>query len=233
MFWPAVFGGLAKLGEIEVWVILLGYGAVMLAFLGLVAKLSGGEDDAPGGRQLAGCVTYAVGGTLLQGVLLAIIVAYLYPILLGEERAASLSSLNWGPILGGGLLVAVGGVVATFIPVLGRLITGVPGVLAFLQALVLFRLNSHWIIDEPIARSGATVVDVYPGVVTSIGFVFVALVVVFVMLAGVTLVGRLVQINEELTAGVVAPALGAVAGLIPLFMYADYVRRGVEQALGG
>jgi hypothetical protein len=59
--------------------------AVYFGFLMIVAKVAG--EDEFRGRMATGCL-FMIGGTVLHGILMGLMVAFLLPILLGAPSAA-------------------------------------------------------------------------------------------------------------------------------------------------
>lgn len=92
MFWQSVVDGFGFLAFWQVWVGVLFYAAGFFAYLLALSKIMGDEEQA--GRQMAGCLTNLIAGPLVQGVLTAIVVAFLLPIMLGGEKALALSDIS-------------------------------------------------------------------------------------------------------------------------------------------
>jgi hypothetical protein len=221
VFWSAVWGGLKNLALFQVWIVILVYAVSMLGFMFLIAHATR-DSRAPNDPSPAGCVTYMVGGTLLQGILMALAVALLMPILLGQEFLTPVSRINWGPLLRGGLLVAVGGVVLTLLPLIGAVVTKVPGALAFIQGVFLFRMDAHWLIDQPLAATGLEPFQLYPGFLASTGFLLIGVAVTGLVVLGVIALATALSRGDE-ASGLLAPAVGAACAIIPLLMYGSYV----------
>ncbi|MFI5366126.1 MAG: hypothetical protein ACHQ4J_10925 [Candidatus Binatia bacterium] len=78
MFWSSVLSGFMLLLHWQVWLAIFLYVAVSFVFLLAVASVAG--EDERGGRMAAGCLFHMIGGTVLNGVLMGILVAFLLPI---------------------------------------------------------------------------------------------------------------------------------------------------------
>ena len=210
--------------------------AINLAFLMTVAVVGVGNEYESGGRMAAGCLVRMIGGTVLHGLLMGSMIAFLLPILLGGTSAAPISAiipLFW-PIIKAGVIAVVAVTVLTFIPLIGGLVANSPGMQAFLEGAIIFRLFSGHTIDEILTEANLQG-PVYPGLWQSVGFLVIAALLVRLVVFGVALPSVPFEgtTKGEVITIVVGPVLGVLGGIIPLFMYSSYVRLSIMQLVGG
>jgi hypothetical protein len=67
---------------------------------------------------------------------------------------------------------------ASFIPIVGRIISHTPGVDTFIQGLVIFRVFSGGFIECLLERADIHVANLYPGFWASVGYLVLAMVLV-------------------------------------------------------
>lgn len=232
MFWKSIVAGLAILGHWQVWVAAVLYMVINFAFLMIVAKIAG--EDESGGRMATGCLFQIIGSTVLHGILMGLLVAFLLPILLGGASAAPISgiiALLW-PIIKIGFIAIVAVTILSIL--LGGFISISPGTQAFLEGVIIFRLLSQYSIDRILTEANVHG-SVYPGFWASIGFLVIAVILVRVVMFSLILLCIPLQNTalEELIPTVIGPVLGILGGIIPLFMYSSYVRLSIMKLLGG
>lgn len=223
MFWEAVVRGASMLAYWEVWAAVVFYMICIIAFMATTAKAMGGE-EASGARTMSGCLMMMLGGPVIQGILTALLISYLAPIMFGSPDAMRLGTLfsSFGPIAIAGIIGIVAGIIISLLPIIGGLLTNMPGVMTFIQGAIIFRLMATPAVQE-IERSRGMNIDVFPGFWHSVGFFLIAGVLTLVLfLVATLLLSRLAGKAEGITA-VLAPAVGVLGGLLPVFMYGSYV----------
>ena len=236
MFWKSIIEGLAILSHWQIWVATILYMAVNFAFLMIAATVAG--KDESGGRMATGCLFHMIGGTVLHGILMGLMVAFLLPILLGGPSAAPISAiiaLLW-PIIKIGVIAIVAISILSFIPLIGGFVANSPGIQAFLAGVIIFRLLSGYVIDQILTEANVQG-SVYPGFWASLGFLVIAGVLVRLVMFCLALVSVLLENTPvgELIPIVIGPVfgvLGILVGIIPLFMYSSYVRLSIMQLMG-
>ena len=234
MFWKSIIGGLAILGHWQVWVAVVLYMAINFAFLMIVAKMVG--EDESGGRMVTGCLFHMIGGTVLHGILMGLMLAFLLPILLGGPSAAPISAIiaSLWPIIKIGIIAIVAVTILSIIPLIGGFIAHSPGIQAFLEGMIILRLLSGYAIDKILTEANVQG-SVYPGFWASIEFLVIAGVLVRLVMLGLALLSVPLEDTAvgELMPIVIGPVLGILGGIIPLFMYSSYVRLSIMQLIGG
>ena len=234
MFWKSIIEGLAVFGHWQIWIAAIIYTATLFGFMMVFALVFWKNEEAPR-RILMGSLSYMVGGIVLEGALMALMIAFLLPILLGGSSINPVSeiiSLLW-PIVKIGLIAMVAVTILCIIPFIGGLIAHSPGIQTFLEGIIIFRLLSGYAIDTILTTANVQG-NVYPGFWACIGFLIIAAVIVRLVMFGMaflcvtfedTTVGELIPV-------VVGSMLGALGGMIPLFMYCSYVRISLMQIIG-
>jgi hypothetical protein len=232
LFLQSVLDGFRLLAFWHVWLgvlfYVIGFGVYLLILSRIVA------DNGQGGRELAGCLTNLIAGPVVQGVLTAIVVAFLLPILLGGENPLALSDISnffWQIALAGiiGVVIAI---LVGLIPFVGRMLTDAPGVQTFIIGAVVFRLLAGPAVADILNRAGLTV-EVYPSIWLTLAYMGIAVVFFYVA----TLLVALVAARREESAGgmllvVVGPAMSVLGGLLALFMYSAYTANSLLRAVG-
>ena len=233
MFWQSVIGGIGTLLHWQVWVALLLYLVLQFAWLAGIGLMMGKTDS--GGRMAAGCLTHMFGGTVFQSVLLGVGVLFLTPIVLGSDRAMPLEffvTFSW-PVLKSCLFAMAISFVIGFIPIVGRFLTDTPGVLAFIQGIIIFRLFSKSFIEVLLKKAGLSIPNLYPSFWETIGYFILALAFVYACLLGFSALGMAVSKNrysgEDALSSFLVMTFGQTLGLLPLFMYANHVQIAIRQ----
>lgn len=234
MFWKSIIEGVVILGHWQVWVAVILYMAVNFGFLMIVSTVVGEAES--GGRMATGCLFHMIGGTVLHGILMGLMVAFLLPILLGGSSAAPISGIIaqlWS-IIKIGIIAVIAVIILSIMPIIGAFIADSPGIQAFLEGAIIFRLLSGYATEE-ILRVVNVQISVYPGFWASIGFLVIAGVLVRVIIFGVALLSVPLEGTAlgELVPAVIVPVIGVLGGIVPLFMYGSYVRLSVMQLIGG
>jgi hypothetical protein len=234
MFWQSVLGGLGVLAHWQMWVALIVYAVLQFAWL-IVIGMTMGKSDA-GGRMAAGCLTHMIGGTILQSLLLGGLVFFLTPLMLGGDHAMPLgffTTFAW-PIVKACFLALVISFVVAFLPIVGRMITDIPGLDAFIKGLVIFRVFSAGFIESLLERANLHVANLYPGFWASVGYFVLAAVFVYICFFIFSALGATVSRNRFTGEGAptffIGMALMEILGLLPLFMYANHVTLAIQQA---
>jgi len=228
MFWRSVAGGLGVLAHWEVWLAAAIYVAGIAAFMISMGGVMGGR-DASAPRTAVGCLGLAIGGPIVQGALMAMMIAFLMPIMLGgtDPTPPSILAAHAVGIVLAGVAGIIAGILISLIPIVGGLVNHIPSVLTFVEGVVIFRILAGSLIGD-LVGDVAVDTNVYPGFWTSLGFLLVAGAFSFGALLFLALItGSLGEAGESITS-IVAPAFGAVVGLIPVFMYASYVTHSVR-----
>lgn len=235
IFWTSIIEGLLILRHWQVWVAVILYVAVNFVFLMIVAIATIAKEDESSRRMAMGCLFRMIGGTVLHGLLMGLMVAFLLPILLGGPSTTPVSAiiaLLW-PIIKAGVIAVVAVTILTFIPLIGGFIANSPGIQAFLEGVIILRVLSGYAIDQILTEAHVQGI-VYPGFWESIGFLVIAGVLVRVVTFGVALLSVPLKdtTGEELMTMTVGPVLGVLGGIIPLFMYSSYIWLSIMQLIG-
>lgn len=225
-FWLAVKNGVLRMLD---WRILLGMVACALAnfgFLMATGKIWSGES---GPRKLGGCMMMMILGPLVQGFIMSSYIAVYYPVLLGGKEVNSMAAVlgSLWPILVAGGVGVISIMLVSIVPIIGGFVANSPGVSSFLQAVIIFRIFCSSQLEE-LARQMDISAIVYPGFWGSIGFIIVGAGAVYGTLMAVTLATTAIankagrRHSDDVTS-LLAMGIGPSIGLIPLFMYADFL----------
>jgi len=234
MFWKSIIQGLLILGFWQVWIPVVAYMTINFVFLMIVANMVGEEKS--GGRMATGCLFHMIGGTVLHGTLMSLMVAFLLPILLGSSTAAPITEIIalLYPIIKIGIIAIIAVTILSIVPIIGRFIADSPGIQAFLEGVIIFRLLSGYTIEQMLTEAHVQS-NVFPGFWLSIGYLIIAGILVRLVIFGLALFSVSLEdtVVGELMPIVIGPALGVLGGIIPLFMYSSYVRLSIIQLIGG
>jgi len=235
MFWASIPAGLALLGQWEVWVAVGLYVLGTFGYLLMVGMMMG--DQGSGVRMGVGCVFHTFAGPIVQGLMMAIMVAFLLPVMLsgGEAGGLSLSELAswWLPVVVSGVVAVVVVVLLCFIPVVGGIISESTGIMGFLMGIIVLRLLVGSELESLVEGADASE-QIYPGFWASVGFLVIGAVLVWLLTMGV---GALIALASqqlrlegppELAGLALGPALGVLGGIVPLLMYGSYISLAVE-----
>jgi hypothetical protein len=156
-----------------------------------------------------------IGGTILQGIAVSVYLTTILPIILGGTGLTPLSFIadHFGTIAIAGGLGVVAMVLVSLVPIVGSSQTFA----TFVQGIVVCRTLAGGALEYAARYGGGEVV--YPGLLASIGFVMIAVVLarLAILLLAVTSVT-----SRESSATFLGPPLGLVFGLLPVFMYMRY-----------
>jgi len=237
MFWQSVLGGIGVLAHWQVWIALVLYAGLQFAWLIGIGMLMGNSES--GGLMAAGCLTHMIGGTVLQSLLLGGVVLFLTPIMLGGDHAMPLgffTTFAW-PIVKACFFALVISFAIAFLPIIGRLITDTPGLDAFIQGIIIFRLFSGAFIEYLLKEANLNVPNLYPGFWSSVGYFVLAIVLFYICLFIFAALGTTITRNqyggESGASFIVGMALMQILGLLPLFMYANHVTLAIQKVAGG
>lgn len=234
MFWKSVITGLAAFGHWQVWVAVIFYMAVNSVFLVIVAKIAG--EGKSGSRMAAGCFSYAIGGIVLHGMLMSLLVAFLFPILLGNPSAAPISEIiaSLGTIIVIGIVATGAVMILSFVPLISNFVDCIPGVEVFLEGFIIFRLLCRLSLDQVLAKANIQG-SVYPGFWSVLGFLIIAGVIAGLLMLGLGLLSALLKdaVIQELVLMIIAPMIGVLGGIVALFMYGSYVQLSTIQLIMG
>lgn len=224
MFWESVFNGFVVFGNWQVWAAMIVYVVIMIGVLVLTSSISGGQES--GGRGAAGCLTWLVGGTAVQVVLMGVMIAFLLPLLLGGKETAPLSTiweLIW-PITKASIVAFVAVTILTFIPLIGTIISQSSGIQLFLEGVIIFRVLSSNFIVEVMAKTN-TKTDILPGLLEVIGYIVIAGALSWLFIIIISALSALLDRygNGEIFMFYIAPVVSVAGGLLPLFMYTSYI----------
>lgn len=224
MFWNSVGLGVKTLLHWQVWTALFLYVIVILGWF-LVIALVVGRGEGP--RSTIGCLIHLLGGSIYQAVVLGLLVMFLGPIMLGGDShlPAGIVLSNLGLVAKASILALVALFLLSVVPILGGFLQGIPGIDVFIQGVVVFRIISAAIIEQLMPAAPGS--SLYPGLLMIIGFFAIS----FVLSGGVMLLA--VLFPEESTSQFLwSQVAGRLFGLLPLFMYSNYVGLQIRHFLG-
>lgn len=178
----------------------------------------------------AGCLFTALVGPLFQGLIMSIFVGFYLPMMLGSKEVMSSAlvlSFLW-PLVKAGFAAVIVVTVLCFVPVLGGLIAQSPGIQNFLLGVIIFRLVAGPALAEASEKYSISS-SVYPGFWSAVGYLIIAGLLVRLILYGGAFASSIAKnrtASEKMEAILMAlaPSLGVLGGLLPLFMYAQHVR---------
>lgn len=229
MFFQSVIQGFNIFTHWQVWVAIIMYVAIYFAYL--ISLNTFFNKDDTNANIVVGCLVYTFGELLIHAFLMGSMIAFLLPILLGGTSATPvlvvISSL-WS-IIKIGLFATIAVMIIGFIPPFGQMISRTPGVQAFLEGLIIFRIFSSQIIYQLQTTSPIDVI-IYPGFWATIGFIIIALALVTIVIIVLTFISVYLEntVIGELMPEVLGPIIGVLSGFLPLFMYSTYVRLAIQ-----
>lgn len=236
MFWNSVLAGFGILSHGKLWLGVFFLVAAQFVFL-IITNLIFGRGES-GSRMAAGCLFNAVGGPLFQGFIMSVFVGFYLPMMLGANEvmpAVVVFSYLW-PLAKAGFIAVIALGILCIVPLVGSLIAESPGIQNFLLGVIIFRLTAGPALAEA-TQTYSISSSVYPGFWSSIGYLIIAGVLVRLILFGGAFVSTLVKgrTGSELAETIVmalAPSIGILGGILPLFMYAQHVRLALRAATG-
>ena len=228
MFWKSIIEGLAVLAHWQVWLLAAIYMTIVFAFMFINGTLVTGKSRA---GNVIGFLGYMIGGLVLQGILIGFMVFFLGPIFRGGSSLAPFGDIAflWWRIVIAGLLAAMVTTLLCFMPLIGSIVANSPGISTFLEGIIVFRLFYKSLHSSLLTGANAQC-TIYPGFWACIGYIVIVAVLVRLIMLG--MVGLCVIFKDtamgEILGTVGGTTLGALwgilGGMIPLFMYASYVR---------
>jgi hypothetical protein len=219
----------------QVWLAVGLYVVGLLASLIVLGLLM--NDEAGGARMTVGCLLTMVGRPVVQGIMMALVIAFLIPLMLGAGYITPVEAVmsNLAGIAIVGIMAIVIITLISFVPVLGQMITDVPGVMTFLMGALIFRLLVGGDIDLVLAEYGVEELR-YPGFLASAGFLLLTGVLVAVAWFGGSLLAAALSQGSSNGGSdlefLVISGLGTMAGMLPVFMYGSYVGASLRAAIG-
>jgi hypothetical protein len=210
MFWHAITGGVQLLAQWEVWAGAIACGLAVLASQMGVVAMAGNRHEEP--SMSTGCVGMLV-GACVQTVVTSLYLAYVLPLIMGAAEPMQLGVLfdNAGSVIWAGVLGGLGSLAVSLVPIIGRSNT----VQTFVSGVIVARTLAGAALEQVAANSSAGVP--YPGLLASVGFIIVAVVLGQVVMVAFT-----------------AAAASMLQSSLPFFMYMRYAALALaQQAAGG
>jgi len=226
MFWLSFVNGLKMLLHWQVWIALLIYVALNIAFM-IIAYLISSKNE------LTGCIIYPLGLSAIHSVAAGFLILYLYPLMLGLEFAMPMAGMKemFKFILITSLIAAGATSILSSIPFVGKLVD-LPGVENFIKGLIIFRMSSVYFIDDYLTEGEVALI--YPTFRQTLGYCLIALAVAGINFLLMTFCSYLSSKRSFLkdTEGVVVmfvtSGISIFCSMIPLFMYAQYVKLSID-----
>jgi hypothetical protein len=224
--------GFSLLASKYVWIDIAAYVVVTGIFMLSVAVVSAIGGSA---REGLGCAAMVIGRPLLHSLLLSAIIMHLLPILTGGTSPNSLNQIKElvPVLLLIGLIASVAVGFLSILPVLGSLITSNTIFELFLESVVIYRIVMSGMLPHKATNPSLA----YPGFWESVGYVVVTTILIFIGLGVTTFLKQAYnslrkpycyRIEEDSEPGAITQwivlLLCPILGLLPLFMYASYVR---------
>jgi hypothetical protein len=148
MSWKAVGKGLTLFGHWQAWAAIVCYMVIHLVLLVISASIAG--EGESGIRVAAGFSFYAIVGKVSHGVLTSLLVAFLFPILLGGSLVAPISEIVaslWMMTKIGAIAIAAVSALSS-LTFIGSIVHYTPGIELFLEGPIVFRLLCRGSIDK-------------------------------------------------------------------------------------
>lgn len=224
MFWDSIIGGLKLFSIWQIWLASIIYALVMFLFFLTVSLIIGNKEDS--GRGMIGCFTFSIGGIILEGILMSLIVIFLFPIFLGQQSITPLSEVvNFlRPIVEAGLIATIIVTILTVLPIIGNIIASLPGVQSFLMGLIIFTIFTRNQFEALLLELNIQG-SIYPNIWQFIGYIILAslltwlLILIFSIIFlpfGETALGSTMMMF-------IGQVVGVIAGIITLCMYAKFI----------
>lgn len=170
-------------------------------------------------------------------------IAFLLPILLGGLATSPVFRISeipgiygiialLGPIIIISFIAMVAVSILSIIPLIGRFIANSPGMRAFLEGAIIFRLLTDGPTDQILTEANVQS-SVYPDFWTFVGFLIIAGVLGRVVVSGLALLSMPLEGTAlgELMPIVITPVWEVLGGIIPLLMFSSYVRLSIKQLI--
>jgi hypothetical protein len=235
MFWNAILDGLIQMRHWEIWVSIIFFGTCITLFyftIGIAMMKYERNEKV----QVAGCLTAGVGAPVVQGILVALMVTALFPILMGQTDFAPFSLIRefWWQIAKAGIISIGITIIFTFIPFLGDFIEKMPGTAVFVQGAILFHMLASSTLTDIVNQAGVKL-TLWPGFWVSIGFVFLSVIIAYIFtLIVYQLLLKLDIIDGywlDRNAGWISNFVGVIPGILCLCIYCAYVRLTIVDAI--
>ncbi len=227
MFWSSLSHGLKILVQPSVALPTLLFLGVQVLFLSIIRWSTGLKETQDAAS--SGCLTQIV-GVLCQALILGFLLLLLTPVLVGLDAKP-----QWTTVEPFAMLAARAGIVSalviaalSFIPGIGGLLGGSPGLEILLGGGILFRLLSHPYLE---ARLGKKIpaASLYPNLWESLAYLALAFLLGrALMLATLRLRPPPGEPPNAFTR-VWGPSLDCLIGIVVLYMYAQYVSLRLQQ----
>lgn len=185
-----------------------------------------------------GCLVQVI-SLLFQGILIAIFVLLLLPILLGVGN-----HISWKSVEPMGFIAARSGILAMailsflcFFPFLGKFISSSPGIETFLLGALTFRFLSPKYIEAFLGEKSANA-SLYPNVWQSLIFLVLAFLFTRVLILIIVNISNILkkqgarwERTVDFVLNILGPSLDILGGLLPFFMYACWVKLSILNML--
>ena len=228
MFWQSVLLGIQGFSDWHIWVGILGILLTVMLWR-LISGLVVGDGES-GIRGAVGCVM-SLAEIAVQALAVSLFVLFCLPSLLSGSgfTPAAVISEALVPVLQS-CFVALGLIcLLSFIPIVGGMISGTPGVPIFLQGILVFGPLTRYLYE--VGTHGKKIpVEAFPNFWLSLGYIGIGVVIVHVFLFIVAwIVDRSRRSELGFDSGpsplvlLVGALIGPVVGILPLLMYSKYV----------
>ena len=234
MFLKSIIEGLIILSRWQIWAAVVFFVIIKICFSFITEKLF--DLDKSDKNLVFGCLFHNILGTILEGVTLGFLIAYLIPVLLGGKEGTPLIiiiNMIW-PIIKVSIISIILVLAISFIPIIGQFISVLPGFQIFLQGIIIFRFLSNQAINN-ILKEANVYGNLYPGFWSTIGFLIIGVIVSLIFMSFLTLISTRILDEEksELVTVLLGYIFGVLSGLISLSMYCTYVSLSILQIIGG
>jgi hypothetical protein len=228
VFWKAVISGLSIFQYGDVWLVLFFYISAHIGLLLLIGGIGSKNESA-------GCLSYFIIGGIGEAALNSLLIAFLMYYMLGIPEIVSIAiiyKMLW-ELIKVGVLAAIVTLLITLIPIIGSFIANSPGLINFIQGLIIFRILASDFVSGMLTHYDATG-SVYPSLLQLLGFFVIAAVLTWIITFIFALILEQLKMIEEdsILILILAPLISVLSGLIPLFMYARFVSLALRRAIG-
>lgn len=225
MFWQSVISGLGSLLHWQVWAAALLYAKATECGESLVGAF--GVDRDRGKLRPAAFLSSLFAGPLLHSLLGGVLIAWLFPIMLGQPEATPpgvmLQCAGCMAYSAGVAFLIVAGL--HFVPVVGEVVSR-PQISTLILDVVLFRVLSGRLLGTCSSVVGSLPAAI-PGFWACAGYLVIAIVLLKgVQVAAVLILARTGVLGNEgrelwakAAVSTLAPALNLLCALLPIFMY--------------
>lgn len=245
MFWQSVIQGLSSLTNWEIWVGMLAVGLIQVTFVSLLGAMV--MNDKPGVRSMVGFLLGLSLSPVIQALAVTAFIVLLLPSLFLGRGFTPLELVDAlaGTSIKYGLLALALVFVLCFIPIVGGLMSKMPGLPTFLQGILVFRPISKILLYSVLGKDKVSN-DFYPGFWACVGYLIIGHILIYVAFIVISIVedkikerrdpiGHMLdRHSEEPTTFqfIALQFLSPMLGIIPLLMYAKYVALSVQASVG-